>query len=508
MPDYKRTEQFLFESQIMVIHLGRNPLICDCRLKWLNEYFHTHPVEKSGIACNMPRRLAKKSIGLIPNSRFRCSVNQNFDRTCDQFDKCPANCSCQGSIVDCRSQGLDHIPEDIPPSTTELHLQDNNLRVIKSNGAFKKLKNLQRLDLRNNKIYLIEENAFQGADQLSELFLNENFLSNISPNMFSGLQNLKTLLLRSNSLNFLTNNSFNNLNQLRLLSLYDNQISCIQRGAFDNLKSLSTLNLMSNPFVCNCGLKWLKDWLKHANIATGNPKCSAPGHLKDHSLVNLDDHSFECDLNHEQIDQCGNILVPLTAKYKASSCPVNCSCSDKIVRCSHQKLATVPQDIPLDVKELYLDSNQIEEIPEFFKKFLYLEKLDLSSNRIKEIPSRVFERLAQMDTLILSFNSIECINAESFAGLFKLRLLSLYANKMTTIPDGAFKDLKSLSHIVRTVHLFDFLNGKNGAIKYVALYCMHNELAYKYIKNQVIFNKAHRFDFQYCLHSPLKGLKF
>lgn len=221
--------------------MGRNPLICDCRLKWLNEYFRTHPVEKSGIACNMPRRLAKKSIGLIPNSRFRCSLSQNIDRTCDQLEQCPENCKCQGNIVDCRGLGLDHIPDNIPAKTVELHLQDNNLRVIKSNGIFKKLKNLQRLDLRNNKIYLIEEFAFQGADQLNELFLNENFLTNISPNMFTGLENLKTLLLRSNKLNFLTNNSFNNLKQLRLLSLYDNQISCIQKGAFDNLKSLSTL---------------------------------------------------------------------------------------------------------------------------------------------------------------------------------------------------------------------------------------------------------------------------
>lgn len=221
--------------------MGRNPLICDCRLKWLNEYFRTHPVEKSGIACNMPRRLAKKSIGQIPNSRFRCSMSHDFDQTCDHYDQCPKNCNCQGTIVDCRALGLENIPEDIPAKTTELHLQDNNLRVIKSIGIFKKLKNLQRLDLRNNKIYLIEDNAFQGADQLSELFLNENFLSNINPKMFNGLENLKTLLLRSNKLKFLTNNSFNNLKQLRLLSLYDNQISCIQKDTFDNLKSLSTL---------------------------------------------------------------------------------------------------------------------------------------------------------------------------------------------------------------------------------------------------------------------------
>lgn len=127
---------------------------------------------------------------------------------------------------------------------------------------------------------------------------------------------------------------------------------------------------MSNPFVCDCGLKWLKDWLKHANIATGNPKCSAPVNLKDHSLVNLDDNSFDCGAYHGQIDECGNILVAYSAKVYASSCPVNCTCSDKIVRCSHQKLSKIPEDIPLDTKELYdFQKTSLYFLIFFFKLF-------------------------------------------------------------------------------------------------------------------------------------------
>lgn len=208
-------------------------------------------------------------------------------------------------------------------------------------------------------------------------------------------------------------------------------------------------NLMSNPFVCNCGLKWLKDWLKQANIATGNPKCSFPERLRDHSLVNLDDRDFKCNSNDPFTDECGNILVPFVAKQSPiiSLCPKNCTCSNRIVRCSHLSLKHVPDDIPIDVKEIYLDSNEIQELPDFLNKFVDLEKLDLSSNRIKEIPAKVFSKLSLLDTLVLSFNNIECIHIDSFFGLTKLRLLSLYANQLSVIPDGSFNDLKSLSHM-------------------------------------------------------------
>ncbi|CAF0707250.1 unnamed protein product [Brachionus calyciflorus] len=444
----------LFEplNSLQTIHLGRNPLLCDCRLKWLNEYFKTKPVEKSGITCNTPKRMAKKSIGSIPTAKFKCNATQNRDiddDVCGVLNECPKNCNCKGNIVDCRGLGLEQIPRNIPTDTKELHLQDNNIKEIRANGVFKRLKNLSRLDLRNNRIDSIEDNAFMGAESLNELFLNENYLTNLNSNTFNGLFNLKTLLLRSNKLNYITNKTFEKLSQLRLLSLYDNRIKCIQKGSFDNFKSLSTLNLMSNPFLCNCGLKWLKDWLKQSNIATGNPKCISPERLRDHSIVNLDDRDFKCDQNDQFKDECGNVLVPYVNKMtiQMDSCPKNCTCSNKIVRCSYQSLKKIPQDIPHDVKELYLDSNEIVELPDFLEKFTQLEKLDLSSNRLKEIPSRIFEKLTTLDTLILSFNNIECIQIDSFAGLSKLRLLSLYANQLSMIQDGSFSDLKSLSHI-------------------------------------------------------------
>ena len=43
-------------------------------------------------------------------------------------------------------------------------------------------------------------------------------------------------------------------------------------------------------------------------------------------------------------------------------CPPSCTCTGTIVRCSHANLKTVPEGIPKETTELYLDVNQIAEI--------------------------------------------------------------------------------------------------------------------------------------------------
>ncbi len=186
-------------------------------------------------------------------------------------------------------------------------------------------------------------------------------------------------MLRSNNIMKIENNTFDYLTSLRLLSLYDNKIKCIQPASFDKLKLLSTLNLMSNPFYCNCRLKWLKDWLRNSNLATGNPKCSLPENLKDQYIASLDDKDLICQNENEECDghisNQKNELVVIVKQNEKLNCPKNCTCTETIIRCSHLSLSKIPEDIDLNVKELYLDSNEITELPVYFKKLTNLVKL-------------------------------------------------------------------------------------------------------------------------------------
>ena len=43
-------------------------------------------------------------------------------------------------------------------------------------------------------------------------------------------------------------------------------------------------------------------------------------------------------------------------------CPPECTCTGTVVRCSHAKLKEIPNGIPRETSELYLDVNEINSI--------------------------------------------------------------------------------------------------------------------------------------------------
>lgn len=128
-------------------------------------------------------------------------------------------------------------------------------------------------------------------------------------------------------------------------------------------------------------------------------------------------------------------------------CPFDCTCGDKIVRCSNRQLTEFPQ-VPLDTVELYLDNNQIKELPPgVVNNLVNLVKLDLSQNKLTYIESDTFRSLSKLSTLILSYNRLQCLGERAFVGLSGLRILSLHGNELSILPEEAFSSLTNISHI-------------------------------------------------------------
>uniref|UniRef100_A0A8C9N6W8 Slit guidance ligand 3 n=1 Tax=Serinus canaria TaxID=9135 RepID=A0A8C9N6W8_SERCA len=357
---------------IQTLHLAQNPFVCDCHLKWLADYLQDNPIETSGARCSNPRRLANKRISQIKSKKFRCSGNNSFIRftgKCFMDLVCPEKCRCEGTVVDCSNQKLSRLPSHLPEYTTDLRLNDNDISVLEAVGLFKKLPNLRKINLSNNKIKEIREGAFDGAAGVQELILTENQLESVHGRMFRGLTGLKTLMLRSNSISCINNDTFAGLSSVRLLSLYDNHISTITPGAFSTLVSLSTINLLANSFNCNCHLAWLGKWLRKKRIVSGNPRCLKPFFLKDIPIQDVDVQDFTCDGN----DESSCLLSP--------PCPSQCTCVDSVVRCSNKGLRMLPKGIPKDVTELTLHGNDISSVPEgSFNDLVSLSHLALGTN--------------------------------------------------------------------------------------------------------------------------------
>nr|XP_055061421.1 slit homolog 2 protein isoform X3 [Misgurnus anguillicaudatus] len=433
---------------IQTLHLAQNPFMCDCHLKWLADYLQDNPIETSGARCTSPRRLANKRIGQIKSKKFRCSAKEQYfipgvedyrsklGGDCFADLACPEKCRCEGTTVDCSGQKLTKIPDHIPQYTAELRLNNNEFTVLEATGIFKKLPQLRKINLGNNKITDIEEGTFEGANGVNELILTSNRLESVHYSMLKGLGGLRTLMLRSNKISCVNNSSFTGLSSVRLLSLYDNLITSMSPGAFDTLHSLSTLNLLANPFNCNCHLAWLGEWLRKKRIVTGNPRCQSPYFLKEIPIQDVAVQDFACEDGNDE-----NSCSP------QARCPAECSCLDTVVRCSNKGLNVLPKGIPKDVTELYLDGNQFTQVPLELSNYKHLTLIDLSNNQISTLSNHSFSNMSELLTLILSYNKLRCIPVKAFDGLKSLRLLSLHGNDIAVIPDGAFKDLSSLSHL-------------------------------------------------------------
>ncbi|XP_069826757.1 slit homolog 3 protein [Dendropsophus ebraccatus] len=426
-------------KSIQTLHLAQNPFVCDCHLKWLADYLQDNPIETSGARCTSPRRLANKRISQIKSKKFRCTGSEDyrskFSGDCFMDLVCPEKCRCEGTIVDCANQKLTRIPSYLPEYTTDLRLNDNEISVLEATGIFKKLPNLRKINLSNNKIKDIREGVFDGAAGVQELMLTGNLLESVQGRMFKGLVGLKTLMLRSNLMTCINNDTFTGLSSVRLLSLYDNRITTITPGAFNTLVSLSTINLLSNPFNCNCHLAWLGKWLRKKRVVSGNPRCQKPYFLKEIPIQDVAIQDFTCDGNEES-----SCLPTLR-------CPEQCTCVDSVVRCGNKGLKALPKNIPKDVTELYLEGNHLTSVPKEISSFKHLTLIDLSNNSISVLSNYTFSNMTHLSTLILSYNRLRCIPVHAFNGLKSLRVLTLHGNDISTVPEGSFNDLTSLSHL-------------------------------------------------------------
>ena len=70
----------------------------------------------------------------------------------------------------------------------------------------------------------------------------------------------------------------------------------------------------------------------------------------------------------------------------------------------------------------------------------------VQGNRIKKLGT-IFGRNEQLQVIDFSENLLQKIDPATFAGLKKLRWLSLESNQLTTLPAGAFQGLDQLQHL-------------------------------------------------------------
>ena len=423
------------------LHLGSNPLICDCNLRWITMI---STKESSGARCDFPARVKDLEIRNLKPDDFVCEGGER-ERTANAGScfidlPCPDNCQCDGEgKVECVNQDLTSIPPNLPRYTSELDLSGNKISKILADGSFQNLPNLRTLDLSNNRIGKIETGSFDGATNLHSLDLKQNELSHIEKGVFDPLKNLTFLELRENYFKCVKNSTFSGLRKLTHLSLAENMIKTIEINTFEDLP-LYTLNLLGNHLICNCYMGWFNTWLNNKNgLVHGNPRCQQPSNLKDLPIADLNNNDLSC--SDDEQNGCT----------QDSTCPEFCTCDKNFVQCREVSV-TVPQNIPLETTHLAINSALIRVFnPLDFEYLPNLEVLDLSRNFIGSIipppNNRNFKGLRRLKKLNLGYNYIKCIQQDSFTMLWELEELILSSNALSQIFDSTFQNMTHIKKL-------------------------------------------------------------
>ncbi|XP_063304222.1 leucine-rich repeat-containing protein 17 [Pelobates fuscus] len=253
--------------------------------------------------------------------------------------------------------------------------------------------------LARNRIRILKNNAFSKFKNLKSLDLQQNEILKIETQAFSGLKKLKTLLLQHNRIHVLSEEVFINMPRLTYLRLYD------------------------NPWDCNCELESLVMYLQlPKNRNFGNyARCVTPAEMTGQKLK---------EVTSEVICQ-EDISVPREQK------------DPKVIRPSvdsskcHLYLHPV---VMLDCREKEFHRVPADLAPDIIK-------LDLSNNKIKELRSKEFKDVPNLEVLNLSNNGIVYIDPAAFSGLLNLHELDLSNNSLTNFQYGVLEDLYFLKNL-------------------------------------------------------------
>lgn len=263
------------------------------------------------------------------------------------------------------------------------------------------LKYLERLDLSNNRIKVIDDLTTTSMPSLKYLNLSKNIIIKIDYSLLKCFNKLEILDLSFNELNELNFQVLNNqMDDLKEIILSNNRLPNLDKLDFKSMIYVKKLDLSFNR-------------IKNINFIKGNLKYLEYLDLKSNEIRKLD---------------------PLL----------------------HSKLGNL---VYLNVSENFLKHVNRK----MFLELTRLEILDLSSNLLKSLPSSVFSGSVNLKNLNLENNCLKKISKRAFSNLENIEYLNLFLNskmKFSKRMDSSFCGLKLLDTLCIDFKAFKEISNK------------------------------------------------
>ncbi|XP_021188848.3 leucine-rich repeat-containing protein 40 [Helicoverpa armigera] len=338
------TNVFTPLKNLQHLNLSRN------NLEFIHEnYFNNWLLQHLDVSHNNLRKLAPGALQLLPNlARLLLTDNPHLGIT--QLDtQLLVGTGRRLQQIDASRTGLHQVPEAFTHSVRFLSLVGNRISSVRC-GDFDSYPLLQSLDFSENKVVSVEDDSLGRLEMLLFLNINKNLLTTVPRSL---PDELKYLSINNNLIRNLSIPDLKNLPNLRILLLQNNDIHYIQDHVFDDLLSLEMLDLSNNPIQT---LSW---------------------------------STFDGPLSLRDLRLC---YLSLSVPERDGSFPMS---SPESVQMLHL------QSSPGLARQLLADSAALAA-------FSHLQYLDLRMNNLSEIRNDLLFYLAQLKTLRLHGNNINC----------------------------------------------------------------------------------------------------
>lgn len=325
---------------------------------------------------------------------------------------CPGSCRCdeQNLMVNCGEGALDVLPIALNPSIKRLIIQKNKIKTIDSSVQF--YSELVFLDLSYNHLFNIPPRTFQYQKKLRELHLNHNKIGAVTNETFIGLSALASLNLGDNFLDELSANVFSILPKLEELNLSKNRINRVDARAFNGLSGLRVLYLNDNSL------------LTVPSEAFGPLVVLAELYLGINVFTTIENGAFERLNGLSLLDLKGAGLSNISSDTFGG--------------------------LETNLRRLDISDNRLLQVPTTALSHLTrLEELMLGQNSFETIPSNAFDGFTNLRHLDISGSlKLQRIETDAFAANPNLETLSIASNKaLSEIQPGAFSGLPHLKNI-------------------------------------------------------------
>ncbi|XP_026217825.1 toll-like receptor 13 [Anabas testudineus] len=162
------------------------------------------------------------------------------------------------------------------------------------------LTNLLVFDMRSAQLLSLDKDMFKYTPRLQTLDISSNELQDLSSELFSPIPNLKSLYISRTSLHSLDFLINANLSQLEFLQARKNEYSVIREETIKSVPALVYVDLQGNSFTCDCDNAWFLQWVEsnsQTQVYDGfNFVCNHPPDLNGKKLLDIDIQSCSVDV--------------------------------------------------------------------------------------------------------------------------------------------------------------------------------------------------------------------